>query len=217
MRINLTVRGLKPAAVLAANRPHGDRLRYMGGCRCDECRQANTDYERSRKKARAAGDWNGIVSAGKARAHLAKLSKRNVGRRAVGDVTDISDTVLSNIISGRKRCIRARTERLILAVTTEVAANHALIPAAKTWALINELIGNGYTKAALANMLGKEMPALQLGKEQVLVRTAHAVRKLHQRLAADGYPHATRQPAYPLPKNTHSPRPGMLVYRMDDA
>ena len=65
----LAQRGLKPASELAAKRPHGDRLRYVAGCRCDLCRKANSTYERERQKARAAGDWNGIVDAAKARQH----------------------------------------------------------------------------------------------------------------------------------------------------
>ena len=73
MNRTLAARGLKPAAVLAQQRPHGDRLKYVGGCRCAECRKANTEYEKARAKARRAGDWNGIVSAKKARQHILQL------------------------------------------------------------------------------------------------------------------------------------------------
>lgn len=218
MHTNLSARGLKPVCVLAEKRSHGDRLRYMAGCRCDDCRRANTTYERDRQAARKAGDWNGIVPAHKARAHLLALSSQGVGRRAVGDVTDISDTVLSDIRSGRKTQIRARTERKILAVTKDVAANHALTPATGTWELIDRLIGEGYTKGQLAQLLGKDMPALQLNKNQVLVRTAHSVQRLYQKLEAAGFPDSNNsQPVEVLPKNTYRPRPGVLVHRMGDA
>jgi hypothetical protein len=79
---NLAARGLRTAADLALTRQHGDRLRYLAGCHCSECRGANTAYERTRSAARKAGDWNGIVPADKARAHLAALSAKNVAGEA---------------------------------------------------------------------------------------------------------------------------------------
>lgn len=178
----LAARGLRPIAQLAQGRPCGDRLRYMAGCRCVDCRRANTAYETARAKARKAGDWNGIVSAQKARTHLAALSAKGVGRRAVGDVCDVADTVLSAIINGKKTHIRARTERAILDVTAAAAADGALIPAGPTWALLDELIAAGYSKAELARHLGRRMPALQLSRHQVTVRNAADVSALHRRL-----------------------------------
>lgn len=178
----LPSRGLKPAAILAANRAHGDRLRYIGGCRCDLCRAANTAYERDRKKARLAGDWNGIVSAENARRHIAHLASIGVGRRAIGDATDIADTVLVAIKSGDKQNIRARTERLILAVTAEVAADHALVDAAPTWKLIGELLAAGFTKTEISHRLGNKTHALQLGKKQVLVKHAAQMKRIHNEL-----------------------------------
>jgi len=178
----MSQRGLRPASELAENRPHGDRLRYIGGCRCDACRAANTAYERSRNAARAAGDWNGIVSADKARRHIKKLSKLGVGRRAVAAATDISDTILFEIRSGTRKNIRARTERLILAVTTDVRGEAFLVPAGPTWALIDELIAAGHTKSEIALGIGRKTPALQLDKTTITLRNEAAVKRLHARL-----------------------------------
>jgi hypothetical protein len=178
----LAHRGLRPVAELAQDRPHGDRLRYLAGCKCFQCRRANSAYEAARKVARKAGDWNGIVAAENARAHLAALSAVGVGRRAVGDACDVSDTILSAIISGRKTQIRARTERAILAVTETAAADRALIPAAETWRYLDSLIADGYSKADLARYLGYKMPALQLSRDQVTVRNAYDVQRLYLRL-----------------------------------
>lgn len=182
MSASLAARGLRPVAELALTREHGDRLRYMAGCRCFQCRRANSSYEAARKVARAAGDWNGIVDAAAARAHMARLSKANVGRRAVGDVAGIADSVLTEINAGRKTRIRARTERAILAVTVAAAADHALIDAKPTWRLLDELLADGYTKVQVALTLGNKTPALQIKRGQVTVRTAHEVQKLHARL-----------------------------------
>lgn len=180
--LTIAERGLKPASELAANKPHGDRMRYMGGCRCDLCRKANSEYERRRQQARKDGDWNGVVPASRARQHLNRLSRLGVGRRSVAAATDISETILFEIRSGARRNIRARTERLILAVTPEVAADHALVSAAHSWKLINLLLGAGFTRGYIAQQLGNKRPALQLGEHQITVRHAADIERLYQRL-----------------------------------
>jgi hypothetical protein len=109
--MSLASRGLRPVAELAADRPHGHRLRYLAGCRCFHCRRANSDYERERAAARAAGDWNGIVDAAPARRHILALSRRGVGRRMVAAASDVGLSVIADIRTGRKMRIRARTER----------------------------------------------------------------------------------------------------------
>lgn len=178
----LTARGLRPITELAASRDHGDRLRYMAGCRCFQCRRSNSAYEAQRKIARAAGKGNGIVPASKARAHMKALSEQGIGRRSVSAASDVSDTVLSDIIAGRKTNIRAATERAILAVTSAAAGDHALVPAAATWKLLDQLIDDGYTKGELAQRLGNKTPALQLKRDFVTVRNAHLVQVLYYKL-----------------------------------
>lgn len=173
---------LRPAAELAAEKPHGVRMRYVGGCRCDACRRANTDYENARAKARKAGDWNGIVSADRARTHLKALSQKGVGRRTVQACTDIADSVLVEIISGRKTHIRARTERLILGVTKAQASDHALVSAGSTKRRIALLLEEGYTQKFLAKRLGYRNPALQFNAETITVRNAERVKRLYKEL-----------------------------------
>lgn len=107
VRCNVKSRGLKSATALSESRPHGTRIKYMGGCRCSPCRAANTQYEKDRVNARRAGDWNGIVNAADARQHIEQLAKQNVGRRAIGAATDIADTILTEIKSGKRQYIRA--------------------------------------------------------------------------------------------------------------
>lgn len=175
-------RGLRSLEELAAGKPHGTRLRYMAGCKCFSCRRSNSDYERQRQAARAAGDWNGIVDAGRAAQHLRFLSRRGIGRRAVQAVTDISDSILHEIAKGRRPRIRARTERKILAVTLDLRADHSFVPARRTWKLIGQLLDEGYTKAHLARELGAQTPALQISKGRVLACTEQAVITLHRRL-----------------------------------
>jgi hypothetical protein len=155
----------------------------MAGCKCFKCRRANSDYERMRKAARLAGDWNGIVPAAAARAHLMKLARAGVGRRAVGDVTDLSDSILHEIRKRRRLYIRARTERKILAVTPATArSDQAKVPAGRTWRLLGQLINEGYSKAAIARLLGYRSPALQLRRDRITARNEQRVIALHRRL-----------------------------------
>ena len=173
--------GLKPIAVLAGDKPHGERLRYMAGCRCADCRAANSAYERSRQAARRAGAWNGYVSADSARAHIAHLATQGVGRRAIADASDVPDTIVGKIKTGKRTQIRAETERRILAVTADMAADRALIPAGATWRLLDELIAAGFTKKHIAQRMGYSR-ALQIGRDTVTVKNAARVRRLHQML-----------------------------------
>ena len=173
--------GLKPIAILAVEKPHGDRLRYMAGCRCNECRAANSAYERTRMAARRAGEWNGYVSADRARQHIAQLATQGVGRRAIVEATDIADSIVAKIKAGKRQQIRAETERRILAVTADMACDRAIIPAAPTWRLLDELIAAGFTKTDLAQRLGYTR-ALQIGRQTVTVKNAARVRRLHQAL-----------------------------------
>lgn len=182
MNPGLPARGLRSAAELGADRPHGQRLRYMAGCRCFACRRANSDYERERIVARATGDWNGLVDAAPARAHLIRLSRAGVGRRSVRDASDASLTVINEVIMGRQTQLRARTARKILAVTPSCIADYATVPADRTWRLIAQLIDEGYSQAEIARRLGFRRPALQFSRVRVTARTAHRVAVLHRRL-----------------------------------
>jgi hypothetical protein len=179
---DLAARGLKPITELAAEKPHGTRLRYIAGCKCFHCRRANSDYERSRKAARLAGDWNGIVPADKARAHLMSLSRRGVGKRAVQAASDVCQTVLTDIRTGKKSQIRARTERKILAVTPAMVSDRALVKPGRTFRLIAALKDEGFSKAELARRLGYRNEALQFKPNRMTARNVARVENLYRSL-----------------------------------
>lgn len=185
MRSALEARGMKPVTELARQRPHGDRLRYMAGCRCPACRGANTAYERMRARARKAGLGNPIVPADEARAHLKALSAAGVGRATVAQATDISSGIVQMIAAGTREKIRLATARKILAVTPDCKADGTRIDAAPTWALIHELIKAGDTKLSIARALGQQGSGLQLSRHTVTVRNADKVRRHHARRMAE--------------------------------
>jgi len=49
---------------------HGTRARYVGGCRCGACTEANAEYARMNQKMVRMGDTNKLVSAKRVKAHL---------------------------------------------------------------------------------------------------------------------------------------------------
>ena len=167
--------------VLGARKPHGTRLRYMAGCKCVPCRAANSRYETTRLAARKIGLWNGLVSAKRARDHILKLSRAGVGRRTVGKLTGISDSVLMKIRSGRRSQIRALTERRILEVSHRAVRGSTLVPAGATWQKIEWLIDEGFTKGRIAIEIGKKTRALQLNRTFVTAANAKKVDDLWRR------------------------------------
>jgi hypothetical protein len=123
--------------------------------------------------------WNGFVAADRARAHLQALSRAGVGRRAVAEATDISESLLQKIRRGLREKIRAKTERLILDVDVGAAADNALVDAGPVWAMVRRLMRqHGFTKAKISARIGQGGRALQLGRRRVTARNAHRIAKL---------------------------------------
>jgi len=181
-------------AVLRERHPHGTRVRYMTGCKCMLCRAANSRYSTERSRAIKAGDWNGIVSSDRARAHLLMLSRHGVGRYVVADACGLSPRLIAEIRSGRQRNMRSRNERRILSVTAEARGAGTLVHAGPVWVQINRLLREGFTKGQLARRLGNKTAALQIRRHVVTAKTAMRVEKLHAELMAGGDVCGRRQP-----------------------
>jgi hypothetical protein len=124
--------------------------------------------------------WNGDVDAAPARAHLHRLSRAGVGYKSVAAACDVGHTTIAKILSGKKHAIRRSTSLRILSVTKDAAADHGVIDARKTWRLILDMrLLGGLTRGEIAQRLGRQRAALQLGRQKVLARTAFEVRRLH--------------------------------------
>jgi len=179
---------MRSVVELASRRPHGDRLRYMAGCRCDACRAANAAYERMRIAERRAGNGNPLVPADKAQAHLLALSAAGVGRASVHEATDISLSILQMIRRGSRTQIRRSTERKILAVPFDYLADGALVDARPIWHLIRQTMRDGgFTQRRIGQALhGPHASSLQIGKKQITVRNAERARKACEALLASG-------------------------------
>lgn len=169
---------LRDAAALARGKPHGVRIKYMGGCRCLPCRSANGRYETERSRRRKRGEHGRIVSAAKAREKLRRLSRAGLGYKRAADVAGVARSIAGAIVRGERPRIRATTERKILRVTARQKAPHAIVDATATWTRIRWMLEHGARKAWIARALGCKTPALQLGRHRIVRRHEQAVLQL---------------------------------------
>jgi len=163
---------------------HGSRSRYTGGCRCAPCRAANTAYTRARARAKVYGRTNRLLPVARVVRHLQALQRAGVGLPAIGAAAGVNDRTLAKILRGRRLHVREDTAKKILAVTDDAGSDRALVDAAPTWRLLNELIEEGYTRTDIARGLGctATRPDLKIGKTQVRAETAVRVERLHRKL-----------------------------------
>jgi hypothetical protein len=167
-----------------ATKPHGERARYMAGCRCLPCRAAHARYNADCERRIRNGITNKLVPADRAREHLVNLSRKGIGRHAVRAATDIAESILHQITQGRRLHICEAAERRILAVDESVRSDHSLMDARTIWKLLDELIDRGYSRAQLARWLGKRSPALQISRGKMLAVQGLQIQRLYARLQA---------------------------------
>lgn len=232
----------RPADMPGAERwPHGVRARYVCGCRCDECRAANTkrSRERTRKMNELAAKvtpsgpplegvlvragrtfrvkrcpgtdgkpcacdqptwlrgqglvcgrclelatvWNGVVSAGRVRQHLRKLSRQGIGYKSVAAACDVAPSTLTEVLADSGKKLRASTAAKVLAVTADAIADGARVSASSTKLKLRKLLEEGFTKRELARRLGYKSPALQIGtRPMVLASTERRFARLYRQV-----------------------------------
>lgn len=79
---------------------HGTRSRYNAGCRCDPCRMANREYERSRCMRRVAEECGAparMVDAGPVRERLQELQSRGYSEKEICRLSGISRSCIRGI------------------------------------------------------------------------------------------------------------------------
>lgn len=131
--------------------------------------------------------WDGLVDARRVRRHLRKLSRAGVGYKSVADACDVGSTVLSDVLAGTKRRIRASTERRVLAVDADAIADHALVDASRSRELYADLRARGFTIRHLSRLIGFASPltAWQLAaRDRVTAATAQRIERVWQRAKA---------------------------------
>lgn len=104
-------------------REHGTVSRYKAGCRCPECAEANTEYQREYKRRRRTGrPTTNLVDAAPVRAHVRALMAAGMTRQEIAARANATDP-LRHLLYGKPsqgyppaRRINAITARRILAI-----------------------------------------------------------------------------------------------------
>lgn len=124
-----------------------------------------------------------FVNAARSRRRLRYLARCGIGRYAVAEITGLAHTTVRRIRNGKAKMVLDSTESAILLVTKDGYSASTLVDAAPTWLRINELLDEGFTKAALVRRLGYKQSrgheSLQLNPDRVTARNEARVRRLY--------------------------------------
>lgn len=127
--------------------------------------------------------FNGLVPVDRALAHLLKLSSAGVGYKSAAAASSCGASQLFDILQGHVTQIRAETERRILAVDVGARAGGALVSSRPMVKRIAQMERLGFTRSAIASLLGYKTPALQIGKtRKVRLANVVAVERLWRRI-----------------------------------
>lgn len=168
---------------------HGTRARYLRGCHCNPCHEANRLYC---KHYRLDTLRNGKrrISPDKAAQHARRLSAQGWSETQIGAAAGCSETVVRNLLTGRCQGIHPDIAAKILAAQphrTDQPAQ-ACIDATGTVRRGRALVANGYTLLAIANALdmGVDPFGRIINHAPGLVRayTAHRVTSLYEQWAS---------------------------------
>lgn len=128
--------------------------RWRLGCRCDVCRGAYRSRERAIRTSREASG-EGLVSAESARRHLVSLTAAGVGMNSVAAKSGCGRTHLRRIKDRLHEKVQVKTERAILAVKPADSLYRArVVDARPAWAMVAELVDEGFPKVEIARRLG---------------------------------------------------------------
>ena len=84
---------------------HGARWTYTKhGCRCDECKAANTDYQRELRGRKRSGERTSArMDASQAQAKIIELRDAGWSYRAIGAEAGLTDITIRKIHQGQVR------------------------------------------------------------------------------------------------------------------
>lgn len=172
----------------------GTFARYkVGGCRCPKCREAHRVYAADRRRQIAYGRWNPWVDATPVREHVRELQRQGMGRRRIGALAGVDQSMIWRLEHGIPSLGRGPTSKLrkatadrVLAVQAglDAVADSALIDATGTHRRIQALVAAGWSLSKIALRLGVQPANMSttMSRTRLYASTVRAVRGLYDEL-----------------------------------
>jgi len=166
--------------------PHGERARYLRGCRCSSCSKAHYRYMSRYRLDRERGTHRRVPGA-PARKHAQALYDAGWTTSQIADAAGCLQTTVSRLLRGCHKTIRADIATRILAAKPTIAACSptTFVPAVGTVRRVQALMSIGYTLNSIAQDVGMYRTALGNvlnGKRAtVTVATAVAMARVYSR------------------------------------
>lgn len=177
-----------------ATHAHGTRTAYVvDKCRCNDCREAATSYERNRRRKTLYGRYDhGRVDAEPVRAHLRQLMADGISYKQVAKLSGVSLSAVGAVLYGRHerghgpypRVHRTTAEKILAVhVSLENMADGRCIDATGTLRRLQALVAIGWSQSRLGREIGVEPGNFNrvIRSPQCTVGTAKAVRALYDR------------------------------------
>lgn len=150
--------------------PHGTRSRYNSGCRCDECRRANREYERRRTMTRIAvecGAPSPMVDAEPVRRRILDLLAAGYSRREICRISGLARTTLHSITTAHHRSgkpvkmVRRETKDAIFAIRGRRSlSGHQVVSARWMADQVARYLSLGMSVAGLSRVTGIDRQVL---------------------------------------------------------
>lgn len=173
-----------------ANHQHGTYVAYtIDKCRCRDCRDAASAYERDRQRRHLYGKTI-YVPADPARAHVRDLMAQGMGWKRVAHAAGINDSVVWKLIYGDpsrnmapSKRIRPATEQALLAVALDLAPGQKVDPTG-TGRRLQALVTLGWSVGQISNHTGLDRQCLDaaIHYRGITARTRDAVTAAYDRL-----------------------------------
>lgn len=169
-------------------------------CRCDGCSLRSREYEGRRRRLIAYRQWQPLIDAEPARAHVRSLMTFGIGWERVAKLARVGNTTVGDLLYGKPgkaptRKIRAATAAALLAVQPEFGAlaDGVRIDVTGTRRRVQALAAIGWCLSEQARRLGRSARNHYhvLTEERVTVSTYRAARRLYDQLSATPAPSGT--------------------------
>lgn len=166
---------------------HGERRRYLRGCRCSECSNAHYRYMSRYRLDRERGQHRRVDSA-PAAAHVRTLLNAGWNQRQIADAAQCAHRVIADLAAKRQATTLPRISTRILAITPHpVPAPAQYADATGTIRRVCALIAMGYPINHLAAAIGiwpANLGRIARGElTQVSVPTAKATAAAYRELS----------------------------------